>query len=67
MFKSFFSDNLIQLTVSESLKRSNNNLDVVRLIAAIAVIYGHTFAVAPTPGTGIFFIDLRVIIRALRR
>lgn len=50
MFKTFLANNSNTITVADALKRSNNNFDVVRLIAAMAVIYGHTFAVAPIAG-----------------
>ncbi len=32
------------------LERSHNNLDVFRLIAALAVIVGHSYVLAPAPG-----------------
>ncbi|AQG98354.1 hypothetical protein A9R05_05585 [Burkholderia sp. KK1] len=38
------------LTLGEALKRSNNNADVFRLMAALAVIWGHSFALAPAKG-----------------
>lgn len=37
------------LTVSQSLERGNNNLDLVRIIAALMVIFGHSFALTLTP------------------
>ncbi len=39
-------------TLSEFLQRDNNNLDLVRLILACMVIYGHSFPVTPSVGMG---------------
>ena len=39
-----------EIKLSEALQRGNNNFDALRLIAALAVIFGHTFALAPAPG-----------------
>ena len=36
--------------LSETLKRGNNNFDLVRLIAALAVLFGHSFGVQPHSG-----------------
>jgi len=47
--------NSISLSVADALNRNNNNLDVIRLIAAMAVIYGHTFSIAPMAGSGDIF------------
>lgn len=38
------------MTVADLLKRPNNNADLLRLIAAIAVIWGHAYALQPAPG-----------------
>lgn len=40
------------LTVDELLSPERNNFDLIRLILAILVIYGHSFAVTPGPGQG---------------
>jgi peptidoglycan/LPS O-acetylase OafA/YrhL len=37
-------------SLTQVMNRDNNNLDLFRLIAALAVIYGHSFALAPSPG-----------------
>lgn len=36
----------------EVAQRRNNNLDLVRLVLATLVIYGHSFAINPSPGMG---------------
>ncbi len=38
-----------KLLLSDVLKRDGNNFDVLRLIAACAVIVGHAYAIAPQP------------------
>ncbi|KGC14321.1 acyltransferase family protein [Burkholderia gladioli] len=38
------------MTLGEALRRENNNADVFRLIAALAVIWGHSYALAPKAG-----------------
>ena len=38
------------MRISELLKRENNNLDFMRLLAAIAVIVGHAYAISPQEG-----------------
>ncbi|HDR9029968.1 TPA: acyltransferase [Burkholderia vietnamiensis] len=38
------------LTLGEALRRENNNADLFRLIAALAVIWGHAYALAPEDG-----------------
>lgn len=38
--------------LSQALRRENNNLDAIRLLAACAVIYGHANAIVPEPRTG---------------
>lgn len=38
------------MKISEVLKRGNNNLDLLRLLAAIAVIVGHAYAISPQEG-----------------
>ena len=40
----------MHLTLEQVVKRNNNNFDLIRLSAAIAVIYGHSFALFPTNG-----------------
>jgi len=38
------------VSVADALARRSNNFDLFRLIAALTVIYGHSFALAPAPG-----------------
>lgn len=38
------------MLLSSYLKRDNNNLDLVRIIAACMVIYGHAYAISPQSG-----------------
>lgn len=38
--------------LSQALRRENNNLDVIRLVAACAVIYGHANALVPEQRVG---------------
>ncbi len=38
------------LSVAQALDRRCNNFDLFRLLAALTVIYGHSFALAPAPG-----------------
>ncbi len=38
------------MNLAEALRPSNNNFDLIRLIAAIAVIVGHSYVLLPTPG-----------------
>jgi peptidoglycan/LPS O-acetylase OafA/YrhL len=38
------------LSVAQALDRRSNNFDLFRLIAALAVIYGHAFGLSPAPG-----------------
>lgn len=42
--------NILKKTVSEILKRENNNFDLLRIIAASAVIVYHSFAINPSWG-----------------
>lgn len=35
-------------TVSDVLSRDNNNLDLIRIVAAVMVIYGHSFFLLTT-------------------
>ena len=37
------------MKLEELLKKDNNNLDLFRLLAAVMVIYGHSYAIAPQP------------------
>lgn len=37
--------------IEEYLKKDNNNLDLIRLIAALMVIIGHSYALAPAHGS----------------
>jgi peptidoglycan/LPS O-acetylase OafA/YrhL len=46
------------MTVSDALGRSKNNFDLVRLIAALSVIYGHSFSLVPAFGKQDFLISL---------
>jgi peptidoglycan/LPS O-acetylase OafA/YrhL len=46
------------ISVGQALHRGNNNFDLFRLIAALAVIYGHSFALAPSPGFDDFLFTL---------
>lgn len=39
-----------KMLLSSYLKRDNNNLDLVRIIAACMVIYGHAYAISPQVG-----------------
>ena len=47
------------MLVSGLLKKENNNIDLLRLIAALAVIYGHAYAITPQPPL-IDFVGARV-------
>lgn len=38
------------MKLSEALRRENNNADLMRLLAAFAVLWGHAYALAPHPG-----------------
>ena len=38
------------VSVAQALARRSNNFDLLRLMAALTVIYGHSFALAPAPG-----------------
>jgi peptidoglycan/LPS O-acetylase OafA/YrhL len=40
------------MLLSHLLRRENNNIDLLRLIAALAVIYGHAYAITPQPPLG---------------
>lgn len=40
------------MLLQEILNKEKNNLDIFRVIAAIMVIYGHSYALLPTPGPG---------------
>ncbi len=40
------------MLLSNLLHRENNNIDLLRLIAALAVIYGHAYAITPQPPLG---------------
>jgi len=46
------------ITVAEALTRGKNNFDLFRLIAALLVIYGHSFAIAPEPNSQDFLFKL---------
>ena len=43
---------MASLSLHDALRRDNNNLDVVRLLFALMVIYGHSFVLTPGPGQG---------------
>ncbi len=47
------------MLVTDLLKKENNNIDLLRLIAALAVIYGHAYAITPQPPL-IDFVGARV-------
>jgi peptidoglycan/LPS O-acetylase OafA/YrhL len=55
-------------TLAQLLQRDSNNLDLLRLVAACAVIYGHAFSLLPNSGaydlvfklTGFYAADLAV-------
>ncbi|EBE1026339.1 acyltransferase, partial [Salmonella enterica] len=49
LYKNNFFYKKVNLTVSQSLERGSNNLDLVRIIAALMVIFGHSFALTLTP------------------
>ncbi len=38
------------ILLKDALNRDNNNLDIFRIIAATAVIVGHSYAISPLPG-----------------
>lgn len=38
------------MLLRDLLKKENNNLDIFRVGAALMVIYGHAYAIVPTPG-----------------
>lgn len=38
------------MKLAEILKRENNNLDLIRIFAAILVIWNHSFALSPLAG-----------------
>lgn len=38
------------ILLKDALERENNNMDIFRLLAATAVIVGHTYALSPQPG-----------------
>lgn len=38
------------MTLGEALRRENNNADFFRLLAALAVIWGHSYGIAPRAG-----------------
>ncbi len=41
---------LSSITISEALSRGKNNFDLFRLLAALAVIYGHSYSIVPEIG-----------------
>ena len=43
---------MASLSLHDALRRDNNNLDVVRLLFALMVIYGHSFVLTLGPGQG---------------
>jgi peptidoglycan/LPS O-acetylase OafA/YrhL len=43
---------LFAVRLADVAQRGNNNLDLVRLVLATLVIYGHSFSVNPSPGMG---------------
>ena len=40
----------MSINLEQAIRRENNNFDLVRLIAALAVIFGHSFYLFPTNG-----------------
>ncbi len=38
------------LTLAQAIDRKNNNFDMIRLVAALMVIFGHSFFIFPTDG-----------------
>ena len=48
------------MLLQELLKKENNNIDLLRLIAALAVIYGHAFAITPQPPL-VDFVSARIV------
>ena len=48
------------MLLQELLKKENNNIDLLRLIAALAVIYGHAFAITPQPPL-VDFVGARIV------
>lgn len=38
------------MLLSKMLKKENNNFDIIRLLAAMMVIYGHSYAISPQEG-----------------
>jgi len=46
------------ILLANALKREANNFDLLRLICACLVIYGHAFVVSPEPGKADFFYTL---------
>jgi peptidoglycan/LPS O-acetylase OafA/YrhL len=40
----------MNLTLGHAIDRKNNNFNVIRLLAAILVIFGHSFYLFPTGG-----------------
>lgn len=45
-------EHMFSVSLTEAAERGNNNLDLVRLVLATLVIYGHSFAVNPSSGMG---------------
>src|SRR5215469_5432220 len=41
----FHVDNRAAKTLAETLERGNNNFDLIRLLAALAVMFGHSFGI----------------------
>ena len=40
------------MLLSDILKKDNNNIDLIRIIAAVMVIYGHSYEISPEIGKG---------------
>lgn len=47
----------ISSTIADALGRNQNNFDLVRLIAALLVIYGHSFSIVPEVGKQDFLLS----------
>ncbi len=45
------NNNVTSMTINLFLQKNNNNLDLIRIIAALLVIYGHAYAISPEYGT----------------
>ncbi|CAI1173426.1 acyltransferase family protein [Serratia proteamaculans] len=46
------------MLLSKMLKKENNNFDIIRLLAAMMVIYGHSYAISPQEGKSDFVLNI---------